>query len=688
MKHLKFTGFFTLSLILLLLLLLSACSNLFENVLNEELQYKTGDDSLKTESSSSSSSSKTAVNAGLVVIKNSAQGVNQITYSSSQNIYYVGTVPDGFSDYTVDYTNGSKTNLLGIDDPVEFRCFANDSNASVKWTVTQIWRYIPVEETKTFKDNDGAEVVYRGISGQSAEKLSTAISVPYVTVSDVSTDSVIQADLPYGVSLVSCLVTADDSSYSTEYKILLTKKYVTTVATSSSDSDVANGNNVTSHGLVVVKATDPGRNAINYSSTTYEYEVGDSTGVNTSLDLTGRDDPVVFKCFTLDENASLSWSARYIKKYVPVADSNSGGIVSQYLEALESPVNFDFVAASESYSGTNPFMQYVSDSSNNVLKSDLPYGVTEVYATITGYNTDTSGNLVSSVTQYKVTLTKRYIITTATDTSSQADDSGLVVLLSGTSGNQISYQPATLEYTLENLTGANENCAIKFFPEEPFFTTLSWTAVQTQTYESTITEEESSDGVTYTLTSGEFVDITGSQPNLIENGTLTTSTLTDGSMCAGNLPYGTTVVTVTATSTADYNSSTTYKITLKKQRAAANIDIESASGGTVNTVTNRGLVVLSAKDDYQFNHIPFTLFSSNSDKTYSLTVTAADNGNEGMKFRCYLADTDANLTWTTTQTKTFTAIQSEKTVTDSFTGETSTVTYVSGQEESECNNNH
>ena len=686
MKHLKFTGFFTLSL----LLLLSACSNLFENVLNEELQYKTGDDSLKTESSSSSSSSKTAVNAGLVVIKNSAQGVNQITYSSSQNIYYVGTVPDGFSDYTVDYTNGSKTNLLGIDDPVEFRCFANDSNASVKWTVTQIWRYIPVEETKTFKDNDGAEVVYRGISGQSAEKLSTAISVPYVTVSDVSTDSVIQADLPYGVSLVSCLVTADDSSYSTEYKILLTKKYVTTVATSSSDSDVANGNNVTSHGLVVVKATDPGRNAINYSSTTYEYEVGDSTGVNTSLDLTGRDDPVVFKCFTLDENATLSWSARYIKKYVPVADSNSGGIVSQYLEALESPVNFDFVAASESYSGTNPFMQYVSDSSNNVLKSDLPYGVTEVYATITGYNTDTSGNLVSSVTQYKVTLTKRYIITTATDTSSQEDDSGLVVLLSGTSGNQISYQPATLEYTLENLTGANENCAIKFFPEEPFFTTLSWTAVQTQTYESTVSDEVSSDGVTYTLTSGEFVDITGSQPNLIENGTLTTSTLTDGSMCAGNLPYGTTVVTVTATSTADYNSSTTYKITLKKKRVATNIDIESASGGIVNTVTNRGLVVLSASDDYKFNHIPYTFFSSLSsgnNKSYSLTVTAADNGEEGMKFRCYLADTDANLTWTTTQIKTFTAIPATKEVTDSFTGETRKVTYISGQEESECNNN-
>ncbi|MCR4631960.1 MAG: cadherin-like beta sandwich domain-containing protein, partial [Treponema sp.] len=685
MKHLKFTGFFTLSLILLL----SACSNLFENVLNEELQYKTGDDSLKTESSSSSSSSKAAVNAGLVVIKNSAQGVNQITYSNSQNIYYVGTVPDGFSDYTVDYTNGSKTNLLGIDDPVEFRCFANDSNASVKWTVTQIWRYIPVEETKTFKDNDGAEVVYRGISGQSAEKLSTVISVPYVTVSDVSTDSVIQADLPYGVSLVSCLVTADDSSYSTEYKILLTKKYVTTVATSSSDSDVANGNNVTSHGLVVVKATDPGRNAINYSSTTYEYEVGDSTGADTSLDLTGRDDPVVFKCFTLDENATLSWSARYIKKYVPVADSNSGGIVSQYLEALESPVNFDFVAASESYSGTNPFMQYVSDSSNNVLKSDLPYGVTEVYATITGYNTDTSGNLVSSVTQYKVTLTKRYIITTATDTSSQTDDSGLVVLLSGTSGNQISYQPATLEYTLENLTGANENCTIKFFPEEPFFTTLSWTAVQTQTYESTITEEESSDGVTYTLQSGEFVDITGSQPNLIENGTLTTLTLTDGSMCAGNLPYGTTVVTVTATSTADYNSSTTYKITLKKKRVATNIDIESASGGTVNTVTNRGLVVLSAKDDYKYNHIPFTSFSSfSTSKTFTLNnITAADNGEEGMKFRCYLADTDANLTWTTTQIKNFTAIQSEKTVTDSFTGTTSTVTYVSGQEESECNNN-
>ena len=46
-------------------------------------------------------------------------------------------------------------------------------------------------------------------------------------------------------------------------------------------------------------------------------------------------------------------------------------------------------------------MQFLSEKKNE-LKSNLPYGVTEVYATITAYNTDASGALVPNVTQYKI----------------------------------------------------------------------------------------------------------------------------------------------------------------------------------------------------------------------------------------------------------------------------------------------
>ncbi len=674
MKHSRFLAF-----VFLATLAFSACSNLFENVLTIELKAKTGDDSLKDLTGSGGA----AINYGLVVIKNSEQNVNQISYTSTQNVYFVGTVPDEYEDITVNYKNGSKTNLLGKDDPVEFRCYANDANASVTWTISQTWEYVPTESTKSYYDNDGTEVVYRGITGQTANKLASEKSVSYVVLNGDSTDSIIQADLPYGVSVVTCEILADDTSYSSKYTIVLTKKYVTTIASSSTDSDVDNENNVTNHGLVVVKASDPGRNAINYSSTTYEYEVGDSTGVDTSLDLTGRDDPVVFKCFILDENAKLTWSAKYIKKYIPVLDSNSGGIISQSLQKLDNPLTFDFIEASDSYTGTNPFMQYVSDDSKEVLQSDLPYGVTEVYATITGYNEDSEGNLVSYVTQYKVTLTKRYIITSASSSSSEAD-SGLVVLVSGNSGNQISYRKTTLDYTVDNLTGANENCTIKFYPEEALFTNLTWTALQVQTYESTIVTEESSNDVTYTLQTGDFTDLS-TPVNLISGETLTISKLDDGSMCAGNLPYGTTKVTVTAASTADSNSATTYTITFKKKRVATNLDIQTASGETISTVTNRGLVVLSAADSYATNRIGYTGISYATNKIFALTqITAADNGEDGMKFRCYLADSDASIKWTAYQTKTFTAVTTTKEETDSFTGETIKTTYLTGQSEKDC----
>ena len=654
-------------ILLTAVLALSSCSNLFENVYNIELKPKTGDDSLKRATEAAS-----ATSYGLVVIKNSEPEENQITYSPAQKLYFVGSVPSGYSDNTVSYKNGTNVSLLGKDSPVEFRCFANDKNVTVQWTAKQTWEYIPVEVKKSYKDNDGNEVVYRGISSQYAEKLSEEKDVPFVVLNSSSTENIIQADLPYGVTEVSCRVIADDSQYFTDYTIVLTKEYVKTTA-------LADGNNVTDFGLVVVKATDPGRNAINYSSTVFEYEIGDSTGSDTSLDLTGRDDPVVFKCFPLDENSELSWRARYIKKYIPVADDKKGGVVSQSLEALAKPLAFDFIDADESYTGTNPFMQYVSSDSVNEVMSDLPYGVTEVYATITGYNEDENGELVANVSEYKITLTKRYVITTGQNLS-ESSSSGLSVMVGGKDGNLISYNRSTLDYTISGLTGANETCTVKFYPEEPKFTELSWKAVQTQTYESKIVTEEGQNGVTYTLQYGDFKDIT--EIDLLETESLSVSDLENGTLCTGNLPYGTTVVYVSAKSIADSNSSTTYSVTFHKKRVATNIDIVSVDGTSKSTITDKGLVVLSAEDNYALNQINY----SSSVHDYNLTVTALDNGEDGMKFRCYLEDSDASLAWGLVQTAEFEAILSSEEVTDDITGTTSTVSYISGQKTVACSN--
>ncbi|MBB5219974.1 hypothetical protein HNP77_002363 [Treponema rectale] len=655
-----FTGFF------------SGCSSLFENIYNDDGTEKTGDDSLKPVASTN-----LEIDSGLVVIKNTDTAHNQITYSEEQSVYFVGAVPEGYEDYDVTYENGTNVTLLGKDDPVQFRCYTNDIHAVVTWSAVQTWKYVPETETCTFEDSDGNEITYSGIKGQYPQKLDEETEVNLVKVKS-SDGSIVQADLPYGVTVVTCRVTADDDNYYSEYKIVLTKEYVITLADSSDES------NVTDHGLVVLKATDPSRNAINYSSTVFNYEIGDSTGADTSLDLTGRDDPVVFKCYLLDDNAELAWKAVQTKKYVPVWDDNKGGVTDQYLEDLETPVEFSFINCDETYSGTSPYMQYISEE-NTSLRTDLPYGVTEVYATVTAYNTDEQGNLSEFVSQYKITLTKRYIITTASSSDTSAGDSGLVVMANGKDGNLINYSSTVLNYTVQNLTGANDPVNIRFYPEEPDYTVTSWTAVQTQEYVSKITEVENG-SVTYTIqTAGEFKDLE-QNTDLIEAGSLeVTETEGSSSGCTvllGDLPYGTTVVTVTATSLDDEDSSTTYTVTLMKKRVSTKINIISSGSENLSTVTDNGLVVLSAEDDYSLNHISF-----DPDVTeYPLTVDASDNGTDGMKFRCYLADTDADLTWTVIQTKEFETVTSETTVTDDITGETYTQEYVSGQSETECAN--
>lgn len=657
--------------------LLSGCSSLFENIYNEDGSEKTGDATL-----TGRGSTNTDITSGLVVIKASEPEINQITFDEDQKTYYVGEVPDGYSDSTfeaIGYTNGNDVQLIAKDDPAEFRCFVHDEHASVKWTAEQTWRYIPTVKNNVTKDSDGNEVSYTSVVSQTAEKLSEPKSLPVYALSGYSDKSRVNADIPYGVTVLTCTITADDEQYTNTYQIVVTKSFVMAVADSSS------GNTVTDHGLVVIKATQPGLNAINYDPLTYEYEVGDSTGADTSADLTGRDDPLVFKCYLLDENARLSWSAVQTKKFTPDRDENKGGIIGQTLEELENPLEFDIAGYDEAYSGTSPYLQFVAQDSDTAVMSTLPYGVTEVYATINADNTDIDGNKVTDTTVYKITLTKRYVITSAVSENTDSGESGLAAYVTGKGDkNLISYNPQKTSYSISGLNGGNELGMVRFAPEDPDLTTLKWTAVQTHSYTPKILEYKSGD-ITYTYQSGgEFKELEN-PVNLMSDENFKVMGNDDGTryFCGGELPYGITVVSVRDSSSADANNSITYTVTFEKKQVATGTNIVSEDDGDISLITDSGLVVISAAEP-NVNQITF----KSDTYEYSLDdITAEDND---MGFRLFLADTDAQLIWSVVQTKEFEAVIEEKTeeITDEKLGTTTTVTTttVTGQNESVVDN--
>ena len=73
----------------------SGCSNLFENLINEDLSFKKGDDSLLPVTEATGENAITS--SGIVVIKNSEKNRTQILYNKDQKIYFVGKVPSGYS---------------------------------------------------------------------------------------------------------------------------------------------------------------------------------------------------------------------------------------------------------------------------------------------------------------------------------------------------------------------------------------------------------------------------------------------------------------------------------------------------------------------------------------------------------------------------------------------------------------
>src|SRR5574344_711464 len=189
----------------------------------------------------------------------------------------------------------------------------------------------------------------------------------------------------------------------------LFEKFVNEDGTDKTGNDSVSGSSTNTDinkGLVVIKATAPAYNQFTFVDGTTDYVVTDN--------LESADNSVEFRCFPDDVNAVVSWSAQQIKEYKNVGDSTP--------VALATPVD---VSISQS-------------SSDRYAFSKIPYGVTEVYATV--FADDAQYN-----TTYKITLTlpktENTVAQLRSITLTPVSTNGYTTTTPG-----ISFDPATNEY--------------------------------------------------------------------------------------------------------------------------------------------------------------------------------------------------------------------------------------------------
>ena len=339
------------------------CSNLFENIINEDFSFKKGDDTLFVNHGGSE------IESGLVVIKASEKYKNQISYTPSKKNYFVGEVPSDYSDYKVDYENGSDVTLTGTDGLVELRCFVNDANAKIEWSLIQTWVYIPDYENKKVIDSDGKEIIYRAIKSQSAEKLQSPVSVDY-DVQTTGTASFLSSDLPYGVTVATCKVVADDTQYSTEYKIILTKKYI-------------------DRKLMVIGAQDETLNKISFNPVQDKYEI---------TDVSELDNEMKFRFYLSDSDTNVEWNLKQVAEFEKDVKEYSKEITDPVLGKKEK-VNYKYISGQKEIPCDKEIEFRKTDSEEydaNEITAEIPIGITEATATIYLKNGET--------VTYKITL--------------------------------------------------------------------------------------------------------------------------------------------------------------------------------------------------------------------------------------------------------------------------------------------
>ena len=420
-------------------IVLSGCSNLFEKFMDDDEEAKTGDTSLSVSTTATETERRAILDSGLVVLKSSDASANQIAFTSGQNTYYVGEN----TALTSDYTNGTTSCITSSDETVIVKCLPNDAHAKVtSWDAEQTYK-------ATWNSNSSSDT-YTALSAEQP------VSYTVTSGSDNKIITLSKSDLPYGTTAVTAVVTADDSYYKETYKVYLTKKHTSVaLTTASSNTDIT-------HGLVVIKATAPLINQITMKDGKTDYIVGAESDTaadspyGTAVYLTGTDNTMTFKCYTTDSGATVAWTANQTK-YSSVTTESKTSPYTNYITGEqinitrntitgESMVDVDASHPAETVTLTS------SDSTNQIVTGNLPYGVTVVTATV-------SSNDASKT--YTITLTrKRYFSSdgeSSSDTTSvltgltiatqnTTDTNGNTVTASSTTSSGIPFVPTQIVY--------------------------------------------------------------------------------------------------------------------------------------------------------------------------------------------------------------------------------------------------
>ncbi len=160
------------------LFLCMSCSNILTQIYNTTDIQKTGNDHVDT-------------TRGLVVLKATDTESNQIA---------------SFDEDTFEY-DLSTIVFESADDSVQLRCFAQDEWAHIEWTA--------VQTHSTEQVNTSSSATY--------DELATPVNVRIVPGTDTQYATVI---LPYGKTLVTAKIVADDPLYGTEYSVVIAKPNV------------------------------------------------------------------------------------------------------------------------------------------------------------------------------------------------------------------------------------------------------------------------------------------------------------------------------------------------------------------------------------------------------------------------------------------------------------------------------
>ena len=337
-------------------IIFTGCSNLFENIINDDFSFKVGDDTLFIDVNGEE------IQNGLVVIKASEKYKNQISYSPLQKNYFVGQVPEDYSDYSVDYKNGTNVTLTGKDGHVELRCYTNDVNAKVEWSLIQTWKYVPEYESRTTTDSNGNSVVYQSIKSQYAEKLEAPVLVSY-NLQTKTGASFITTELPYGVIVANCKVIADDTQYSTEYKIILTKKYI-------------------DRKLMVIGSQDETLNRISFNPVQDKYEI---------TDVSEQDNEMKFRFYLSDSDTKVEWNLKQVAEFEKEISIYSKEITDPVL-GIKEKVEYKYISGQKKIDCDEAVPYHSTDSEDfdaNEIAAEIPIGITEVTATIYSENGET-----------------------------------------------------------------------------------------------------------------------------------------------------------------------------------------------------------------------------------------------------------------------------------------------------------